>query len=188
MPRFGAPNWAQYYDEVVDRHGPLLTDAVGRRLISVWTPTHGRVARHGPRTWGSREPILLVFEELQLEFTWNRESRSVTRAEADTTAMALTGRRGDEDWCMLGDETDDPAVLVTLAGQRLWAVDVLDVDCEETALGFAFSRSYVTMNSTCCCTLLLTCVPQQSRRLRLAQTGPTRDGYPPTAVTAPRGQ
>lgn len=172
------PSWARRYDEIVDRHGPLLTAAVGRRLAGVCTPTHGLPThglpgRRSARAWGSHAPIRLVFEGLQLEFAWHLESRSVTRAE--TNAAASADRRVDaESWHGLGDDPEDPAELAALAGQRLWAVDVLEVDCDRFDLGFAFSHSYLTMTSACCCTLILTCGPQQCRRLRLAQTGPTR--------------
>jgi hypothetical protein len=171
----------------VDRHGPLLTTAVGRRLAKVCTPTHGLVRRGFARAWGSQAPILMVFEGLQLEFARHRESRSVTRAEANVAAPA--DRRVDpESWHGLGDDPEDPAELAALAGQRLWAVDVLEVGCDQFDLGFAFTHSYLTMTSTCCCTVILTCGPQQCRRLRLAQTGPTGEGYPPHAVSAPRGR
>jgi hypothetical protein len=181
------PNWAQRHDEIVDRHGPLLTAAIGRRLTGVWTPMPGLPARRSACAWGSRAPILFVFEGLQLEFSWHLESRSVTRVE--TNVAALTDGRGDrEGWYGLGDDPEDPVELATLSGQRLWAVDLLEVDCDRFDLGFAFGRSYLAMTSICCCTLVLTCGPQQRRRIRLAQTGPTREGYPLRAVSAPRGR
>lgn len=181
------PNWAQHHDEVLDRHGPLLTAAVGRRLTGVWTPTAGLQSRRSARGWGSRAPILFVFEGLQLEFARHIESRSVTCVE--TNAAAPADRRGDpEGWYGLGDDPEDPAEIAALAGQRLWAVDLLEVDCDRSDLGFAFSRDYLAMTSTCCCTLVLSCGPQQRRQMRLAQTGPTREGYPPQAVSAPRGR
>lgn len=181
------PNCAQYYDEIVDRHGPLLTAAVGRCLTGIWTPTQGLLSRRSARAWGSRSPMLFVFEGLQLEFAWHLESRIVSDAEVDTAV--LDEQRGEPDgWYKLGDDPADPADLAALAGQRLWAVDVLEVDSERLDLGFAFSLSYLAMTSACCCTLMLSCGPQQRRRLRLATAGPTRDGYPPKAVVAPRGR
>ncbi|WP_344659049.1 hypothetical protein [Catenulispora subtropica] len=131
--------------------------------------------------------MLFVFEGLQLEFAWHVESRIVTYAEVDTAVLAE--QRGDpEGWYELGDDPADPADLAALAGQRLWAVEVLEVDGERLDLGFAFSRSYLAMTSACCCTLMLSCGPQQRRRLRLATAGPTSDGYPPKGVVAPRGR
>ncbi len=187
-PRSGtAPDWAQYYDEVVDRHGPLLTEAVGRRLTGVWTPTSGLLGRRFTRAWGSHAPLLFVFEGLQLEFSFHINAHSVTRADVDVAASA--DRRGDpEGWRALGDRPGDPADLVSLAGQRLWAVDVLEADCDRCDFGFAFSRGYLALTTMCCCTLVLSCGPPQRRRLRLAQTGPTREGHPPRAVSAPRGR
>jgi hypothetical protein len=179
------PNWAQSYDEVVDRHGPLLAAAVGRRLTGIWTPTEGLLARRSARAWGSRAPLMFVFEDVHLEFAWDIMARSVTHAETDRAAMA--DRRGEpEGWYELGDDPRDPAELVALVGQRLWAVDVLDAQGDDLDLGFAFSRGYLAMTTNCCCTQILSCGPQQRRRLRLATAGPTRDGYPPQGVLAPR--
>lgn len=175
-------NWAQYYDDVVDRHGPLLRAAVGQCLTAIWTPTRGLLGRRSERAWGSHAPILFVFEDLQLEFAWHLESRSVTSAGVDAAGERREG------WCQLGADPRDPAELTALAGQRLWAVDVLEVDGETLDLGFAFSRSYLAMTSSCCCTLILSCGPRQRRRLPLAAAGPTRDGYPPQAVAVPRGR
>ena len=186
-PRSAAtPNWAQHYDEVVDRHGPVLTAAVGRRLTGVWTLSEGR-ARRSARAWASHAPILFAFEGLQLEFAWQLQSRSVTCGEADQ-AQPVERHGNSESWYALGDDPEDPAELTALVGQRLWAVDLLEANCDQLDLGFAFSRSYLTMTPVCCCTQVLACGPQQRRGLRLAQTGPTREGLPPQALTAPRGQ
>jgi hypothetical protein len=179
-------NWAQYYDEVVDRHGPLLTAAVGRRLTGVWTLSSGR-ARRSARAWGSHTPMLFAFDGLKLEFAWNLQSRSVTSVEVDWAEP--DERRGKpDDRCALGEGPEDCTELVALIGQRLWAVDVIEVDCDQFDLGFAFSRGYLTQTSICCCTLALACGPQRRRRLRLAQTGPTRETFPPPTIVAPRGR
>jgi hypothetical protein len=179
-------NWAQYYDEIVDRHGPVLTAAVGRRLAGVWTLSHG-LGRRSAHAWASHAPILFAFEGLKVEFAWNRESRSVARVEVDR-AQPVERHGEPVSWYSLGDDPEAPAELTALVGQRLWAVDLLEVDGVQLDLGFAFSRSYLTLTSACCCTQILACGPRQRRTIRLAQTGPTKEGFPPRTVIAPRGR
>ncbi|WP_370366197.1 hypothetical protein [Catenulispora sp. GP43] len=168
----------------MDRHGPLLASAVGRCLTGIRTPTRGLLPRRSALAWGSRAPVVFDFEGLLLEFEWNGLARSITVTEMDMAVVA----DDPEGWYRLGEDRQAPAGLAALTGQRLWAVDVLEVRGDECDLSFAFDRGYLAMTSSCCCTLILSCGPQQRRRLRLAAAGPTRDGYPPTAVVAPRGR
>ena len=176
-------NWAQEYDEVVDRHGPLLATAVGRCLTGIWTPTRGLLSRRSTVAWASRAPVVFDFEGLLLEFEWKILARSVTAAKTDTATMAAD----PEGWYQLAEDPQAPAGLVALTGQRLWAVDAFEMPVDECDLGFAFSRDYLAMTSSCCCMVMLSCGAPQRRQLRLASASPTREGYPPKGVVAPRG-
>ena len=149
-------NWAQEYDEVFDRHAPLLATAVGRRLTGIWTPTRGLLSRRSAVAWASRAPVVFDFEGLLLEFEWKSLARSVTAAKTDTATMA-----GDpEGWYQLGEDPQAPADLGALIGQRLWAVDAFEMPIDECDLGLP-CRAPVLCPECCCIVMLLCGAPQR---------------------------